>query len=351
MLSRIHIQNFESHQDTEVEFLPGVNVVVGLSDAGKSALFRATNWVLFNRPSGDGFIRQGESTAQVEVELDGRHSVTRRKGKSVNSYHLDGQEFKAFGNDVPEEIARVANLDRGTNVQGQVDPLFLLQSSPGEVARHFNGVAGLDAIDTSLSNLQSWERASKKDLDRDQQQAKSLEDDLSRYEHLDDLGAQIQAAEELEGQLYEKRDRAKKLRWVVEQIRASQERVRSLEEVTAWRPKLEEADRLYRQLREKYAPLSRLRKARKQYAEAQERVVALEDQAAWKPEVDAILSDLEVLKQKRETRKQWHKAAKAVADVQGAVESTRGQLNELEEQWHREAPDTCPMCNGTGRLQ
>jgi DNA repair exonuclease SbcCD ATPase subunit len=351
MLSRLHIQNFESHQDTEVEFAPGVNVIVGLSDAGKSALFRSANWALFNRPSGDGFIRQGESTARVEVELDGRHSVIRRKGKSVNSYHLDEQEFKAFGNDVPEEIAQTVNMDRGMNVQGQVDPLYLLQSSPGEVARHFNAVAGLDAIDTSMSNLQSWERAAKKDLDRDKKQAQSLEEDLAQYGHLEDLEGKLAQAEQQQEQLDELRGRAKKLRELVWQARSSQDRIRRLQKIVEWKPEVDRAEQIYSQVKEKYPALRRLRKATKTYRDAQDRVAALQDRAALKSEVDAALADLESLKQKRETRKQWHRAAKAVAEAQESVESAQGRLDELEEQWHREAPDTCPMCNGTGRLQ
>ena len=36
MIIKVEIENFQSHKNTVLEFVPGTNVVIGESDAGKS---------------------------------------------------------------------------------------------------------------------------------------------------------------------------------------------------------------------------------------------------------------------------------------------------------------------------
>ena len=67
-IRRLVIDNFQSHEHTEVEFGSGLNVVVGPSDFGKSALVRALRWVLYNEPRGANFIRAGTKVCQVKVK-------------------------------------------------------------------------------------------------------------------------------------------------------------------------------------------------------------------------------------------------------------------------------------------
>ena len=49
MIKSVEFQNFQSHKKTILEFVPGVNIIVGLSDAGKSAVMRAIKWCLKNQ--------------------------------------------------------------------------------------------------------------------------------------------------------------------------------------------------------------------------------------------------------------------------------------------------------------
>ena len=39
-IKRLHLRNFQSHPDTEVELSPGINAFVGASDQGKTATIR-----------------------------------------------------------------------------------------------------------------------------------------------------------------------------------------------------------------------------------------------------------------------------------------------------------------------
>ena len=48
MIKSLHIQNFQSHKKTTLKFHKGINVVIGQSDSGKSAIIRALNWTINN---------------------------------------------------------------------------------------------------------------------------------------------------------------------------------------------------------------------------------------------------------------------------------------------------------------
>ena len=152
MIDSIRLRNFQLHRDFTLGLSPTVTTIVGSSDCGKSAVLRAIRWTTFNRPSGDAFIREGANTATVEISVDG-HEIVRKKGKK-NLYLLDGNEWTAFGNDVPKDIADLLNLE-DINFQNQHDGPFWLQDTAGAVSRQLNKIVNLDVIDKTLSCLAS----------------------------------------------------------------------------------------------------------------------------------------------------------------------------------------------------
>jgi exonuclease SbcC len=60
-IKKLSLRNFQSHRETDLEFSPGLNIIVGPSDQGKSAIIRALRWLFYNEPRGTGFIRVGET--------------------------------------------------------------------------------------------------------------------------------------------------------------------------------------------------------------------------------------------------------------------------------------------------
>lgn len=156
MIERIRLQNFQKHADLRLKLDPAVTTLVGRTDAGKSAVIRALRWAALNRPAGDACIKDGAEDATVTVWVDG-HKVQRARGKAGNTYTLDGEVFKAFGNDVPGPIAALLNVD-DINFQNQHDATFWLALSPGEVSRQLNAVVDLGAIDDCLAYLAAAQR-------------------------------------------------------------------------------------------------------------------------------------------------------------------------------------------------
>ena len=190
MINKITIENFQSHKKSELDFVPGINVISGQSDNGKSAIIRAIKWAMTNRPTGDFMCSHwsrddSKKPTSVTLELD-NCTVTRIKNKTKNTYVLDEQEFTAFGSEVPDVINKALNVE-SFNLQNQLDSPFLLSSSSGEVASYLNKIADLDIIDTSLSNIQKWTKEALQKEEHIKTNIKDLRTKINNYSFLDDL--------------------------------------------------------------------------------------------------------------------------------------------------------------------
>lgn len=205
MIKAVELWNFQSHKHSRVEFHKGVNAIVGLSDSGKTAILRALNWAINNFPTGDEFQSWWGGDTRVTIELENGVSVSRIRTKSDNRYELctntDAVDecvevFRAFGQDVPEEIKKAFNLNN-INLQHQMDGPFLLANSPGDVARILNKVVNLDVIDTAVSNIRKVKMDTDKTLKFETNRQEDLKAQLAEYEYLDEVEAKVSAAEQL----------------------------------------------------------------------------------------------------------------------------------------------------------
>jgi exonuclease SbcC len=195
-MGAISVENFQSHARSRLELHPGVNVVTGSSDSGKSALVRALVWLVKNRPQGfafkSTFARRRDATL-VRVEFADGTWVERERSGDENCYLMSGgAELEALRADVPDEVNKALTLE-DYNVQGQHDGYFLLQSSAGEVARMLNEVVGLDVIDTTLKRVNSITADAKRDAERFSAEADEIyEVKLGEYDFIE--GAELAVA-------------------------------------------------------------------------------------------------------------------------------------------------------------
>jgi len=212
MIKLINIKNFQSHKSTTLELHPGVNVIVGTSDSGKTAIVRAFRWVVENKPSGDSFRTRGSKETEIETILNDSDFIrtSRIKAKSENEYILtineDTEAFKAFGQGVPEEISKTLNIGE-INLQQQFDAHYLLSSSPGEVARILNKCTNLDVIHKTLSSIYKTARDNKSDISAKEANLDNLQFVLGEYDYLprlERLITNLETKEEIEQALQTK---------------------------------------------------------------------------------------------------------------------------------------------------
>ena len=195
------IKNYQSHEDTLLEFDPGVNIIIGDTDSGKTAILRALKWGIKNRPTGDGFRSWWEhEETEVIIETEEGNNITRIKSKGNNKYLLNGVELSAIGVKVPEEVEQALNLSE-INLQSQFEMPFLLNSTDGEVAIHFNKIAHIEKIDTSNRALTSWITKLKQNKETTKEDLGTLKEDLKKYNYLIDLEDEIKALEKADKEI------------------------------------------------------------------------------------------------------------------------------------------------------
>lgn len=221
--NRITIKGFQSHSDTVIDLHDGVNVIVGESHVGKSAVIRAINWVLRNRPLGNSFIKTGEKTAHVIIETDSGIVVERIKNKKENKYILrigDEKEEVNAGSGVPEPVLEALNLS-DVNIQRQHDPYFLIFDSPGNVASTIRSATGLDDIDLVAAEISKRLRSATTDINSTERDIEELDSALEEIDaiDLDALQSAITRSENIISELNEVQSRSSDLEDFVNRLR------------------------------------------------------------------------------------------------------------------------------------
>ena len=144
MIDRIELINFMSHPHTVLELDPGLTVLVGENNCGKSAIVNALK-VLCTNASGDYMVRHGQKECVVRVHTSEGHTLEWKRKKKVVSYTLNGREVHRLGSAVPDDLHTLLRLPQVETDNGafdihfgdQKDPIFLLNSSAGKRASFF----------------------------------------------------------------------------------------------------------------------------------------------------------------------------------------------------------------------
>jgi DNA repair exonuclease SbcCD ATPase subunit len=170
MIKKLKIQNFESWKNAEIEFHPGINVLVGESDQGKSGIIRALKWNFRNRPQGfsyrSDFLEDKNELTLVESTLDSDDIICRQRNlNGINEYRLNRNPLVALRTDVPDEIFEVSKISEiNIQVQHPSEQYFLLAERPGYVAKEFNKVSGLEIMDDALAEINSQVRSTNSEI-------------------------------------------------------------------------------------------------------------------------------------------------------------------------------------------
>lgn len=157
----IRIRNFQSHENVTLDLVPGVNIAVGDSGSGKTALVRAIQWLAMNRPLGfrfhSIFSKSPDTTVEVGFDDGTNVSVCKTGKRTVYTISKDGKvlgEWLTPGTAVPDEVLQLLNLSN-LNIQEQLDQPFLITNSPGEVGRTLNEVTRIEKVDGWISGFTS----------------------------------------------------------------------------------------------------------------------------------------------------------------------------------------------------
>jgi len=185
MIKKLTLENFKTHEKTELKFSPGINVITGDTGHGKTNILLAMKWIVDNRPRGNGCIRRGQSDCIATMEVvdnENACSIVRRRNKSENVYVVekDGLEIvDPFNASIspPKDVSDILNLT-DINIQKQRDPYFLVYSPAGQVAIYIRSITKLDEIDRAVKLLSSKIRSKKNEISHCQEEFNSTNDEL-----------------------------------------------------------------------------------------------------------------------------------------------------------------------------
>jgi len=209
MLVKLTLENFLAHGRTVLELGPGLTVLVGPNNSGKSAVVEALRCLATNPPP-KHFIRHGAKLARVEAEFsDGTRVAWIRKDRS-GGYELlrpgaeEPEAFWKLQGKVPTEIMDVLRLNlvqlesvgRTVDVHlgNQKEPIFLLNEPPSAMASFFASSTESAHLLAMQKALQHKVRERKADERKARQRMAGLEQNLRALAPLPDIELRLDAA-------------------------------------------------------------------------------------------------------------------------------------------------------------
>jgi exonuclease SbcC len=372
MVKKIVINNFESHEHSEIDLSPGITAIVGRTDSGKSSIFRALYWVVNNEPRGDEFIRRGTSLCSVELHLDDGTVIGRRKGKSgkesVNQYWVQrpGQEavtYDSIGTNVPEEVWRLLGVD-GFLLPGESKPSlnfseqgaspFGVYDSGPERARKLSSFSGVDKADAAVKLLNQEIRELKKTINASTDTINTLSAQIDKLSVVGFMEELIAEAKSHVSQALSTRQKAEYLKQTKEALLDIISRAKKAKDVIAI---LQELQQSAPDMEEAAAHLQRLNGLKEARADMEAKLNGIRqaqqrlDSISSLEEVDFDFSMAEKCIEKVNSLKSLKdtllKHMDAIQEVQKRINALKKEEEEAEKEYHEalQAFDVCPVCN------
>ena len=347
-IKSIRLRNFQSHKDSILELSTGVNAVVGLSRAGKSAILRGLHWVFENTPSGDVFLSHWGGDASVSVEFENGLVVIREKGKAVNQYRVKNpgtkeQVFEGFGQGVPDVIRGLLNIN-DFNMRFQHQGAFLLSDTAGKISQYLNKVARLDDIDKAITNIESVLKKEKRQVEAEGSIIAQLTTELMVFEYLAEAENQLLAVEQLHNDLARKTVKYNSLLDTVEEIEKATERIKVIQKITVYSKRSQQLVERAKKLKEGIIRAEALQRLCDGVANCDEQIKVLLEVVGFKGSVLRLIdtkSEINLLLYKREFLNDLVSSVKSLSLKRKEKEL---EMIESQQNFSHYMPVVCPLC-------
>jgi exonuclease SbcC len=178
-INRLRLVNFRQHENTEIEFGPGLTGIIGPNGSGKTTLLEAIAWAMYGMPAARGsretLRRRGAPPkARVEVEVD--FTLGQRQYRIVRSLNqaalYEDNEPAAVANSIASVTARVTRIlgmtrDEffNTYFTGQKELAVMAAMSAPERAQFLSRVLGYERLRAAQDRLKEKRSALRARLD------------------------------------------------------------------------------------------------------------------------------------------------------------------------------------------
>jgi exonuclease SbcC len=210
MIQNLKIHNFQAHKDLKLELKPGINLILGDSNIGKTSIIRALQLLLTGSPKSP--IYASGNPVKVKMTLNDKvYSVekTIRKNKVTKTiWNIDNQIYD--GANYKPDIG-LSDI----NIQSQFDPFYMISKTPGLIGKEIQIVTGVDLADKIKSKLNPEINNLKTNIARLENNIELNKKELSEYPDLKKIKKTIL--------LYEK---------VTKRIKKEEEKIQQIEELS-----------------------------------------------------------------------------------------------------------------------
>lgn len=195
MLKRIIAENIQCYPKLNIRFSPGLNIIIGESDTGKTTIARIIEWSYSNEPNGEEFkeqfLRHNEKEAKVILKFDDC-KIGRVRSNTKNYYLLNNRKLNAIGKGkIPEEISNALRL-HDINFQSFTDPNFLFAQKDSEVAKYLNKIADLEGIESANKGIKKEKLEVDKKIKEIKKELKEKKEKLNSYKWINEIEPKIE---------------------------------------------------------------------------------------------------------------------------------------------------------------
>ena len=348
MLESLEAINFQSNKASKVFLHPKINIFTGQSDSGKTSLsMRAFELLRKNRPRGLAFkTHNSKEPVEVAATFDGI-TATRIRSKTINQYKLGEEIYDVVGSDVPEEIVNFLNISDNT-IQSQHEDYFLLQTSPGEVAKKLNKVANLEIIDFVTKEVNSEITGNTKSITTTENTIKETKESLQEYKHLDKAEELIDTISDQLQKQEEAEEECEQLTTIITTIKETEEDLKGLEEWLEIEDEVLPIVEMVNKLKEVQIEERELKTTIDSIIQLEQRIQVLSDQAGYDEEVEGILGYIEEYNELVVELRALHKLILNININTDIILQKEEEISELTEQAVAliKENEMCPLCGG-----
>lgn len=350
-IEKIVLENFQSHENTAIEFEEGFNVIVGETNSGKTSILRALQWVLYNTPKGSDFIRTGADECSVTLYLSNGFRIIRKRTRDNAGEYIvvDGsgasQVYKGFGNSMPIEVYNAHQmppvmLTKDTmvslNMATQLEGPFLISMNPSDKANAIGRIIGSQVLDDAIKEASKDVSNLNREVTSMKKQITQKENEKTFYDFLPDYYTKLRQSEIALDKAAKNKEETAQMKNhkasyenAVQQIDGCQlalEKFDFLPELEKNIPKIELAFSKVQEMEEQFSQLTIVDLT----------IDALKDKIASAPELDKISSSLKELEQvtkELKEAKQLQEAYSSAYQEQLSISSkllTTPQINKEE---------------------
>ena len=160
---KLTLHNFQSISDGELTFKTGIKFIIGQSNSGKSATFRALKACLANPTGTQRFIKRGTNKATVRLQYNG-HDILWEKTLKENNYYINEKAYLKTGKSnafkiIMDETGFVQD-DSGVimNIEEELQLPFPFGCTSSELFKLFENVFCISDSAVILKSAKDYEK-------------------------------------------------------------------------------------------------------------------------------------------------------------------------------------------------